>query len=80
MRDWFDLNNDGKLDTFEEACKWSHINNSVKNWENENKTKNTYKSPSSNNGKNELGGWKLFFLIIVVYLAAYLLHMINMSF
>lgn len=29
MGDWFDLNNDGKLDLFEEACKLNHINNGI---------------------------------------------------
>ena len=29
MGDWFDFNNDGKLDFFEETCKWDHIKRSV---------------------------------------------------
>ena len=29
MRDWFDFNNDGKLDAFEAKCKFDHINRSL---------------------------------------------------
>ncbi len=53
MRDWFDLNNDGKLDTFEEACKWSHINESVKNWENDSKSTGSRYTGSGNNSSNK---------------------------
>ena len=41
MGDWFDLNNDGNLDLFEEAAKLSHINNCVNYLENEAKQKET---------------------------------------
>ena len=39
MNDWFDLNNDGKLDPFEEAAKLSHIKNNLDYLENEAKQK-----------------------------------------
>ena len=48
MGDWFDLNNDGKLDLFEEACKLSHINNGIEYLKNE-EANNVYVYQSLNN-------------------------------
>ena len=73
MRDWFDLNNDGKLDAFEEACKWSHINDCVEKWEKEDKTKNTYKASNYQSGKDETSGWVILFWIIVLLIVDYYL-------
>ena len=58
MGDWFDLNNDGKLDPFEEACKWSYINNSIEYLKKEEEKKtnastyNTYNNPVNNANNN----------------------------
>lgn len=58
MRDWFDFNNDGKLDAFENACKWQHIQNNLDTIE-----KNKNSAPSSSGGGVILS---LFIMIVVV--------------
>ena len=58
MGDWFDFNNDGKLDAFENACKWQHIQNNLDTIE-----KNKNSAPSSSGGGVALS---LFLMIVVV--------------
>ena len=69
MGDWFDLNNDGKLDPFEEACKLSHINNSLNylKQENEKKERQENQYTNYNNSSNTgagVGG--IFFIAIII--------------
>ena len=61
MRDWFDFNNDGKLDAFENACKWQHIQNNLDTIEKNRNDKNN--APSSSGGGVILS---LFIMIVVV--------------
>lgn len=69
MRDWFDLNNDGKLDTFEEACKWSHINNSIEQLE---KNNNSYRY--SGGGSKVGEGCGTVIALIIVFYVLYLIY------
>ena len=69
MRDWFDLNNDGKLDTFEEACKWSHINNSIEQLE---KNNNSYRYSGGGSKVGEGCGTVL--ALIIVFYVLYLIY------
>ncbi|SNU08154.1 hypothetical protein SAMN06297422_11591 [Lachnospiraceae bacterium] len=78
MGDFFDLNNDGNLDFFEESMKISHINNCLEYIEKEQEQKeaerinrNNYYNSSNNQGKTISWGMSVLIiigLIIVNYL------------
>ena len=70
MGDFFDLNNDGNLDFFEESMKISHINNCLEYIEKEQEQKeaerrnqNYYSNSGNNQGKTI--GWGMSILIII---------------
>ena len=60
MGDWFDFNNDGKLDAFEEASKWNHINHSLEQLE---KNSGGHKYSGGNSGFAEGCGTVLALII-----------------
>ena len=89
MGDWFDFNNDGKLDFFEETCKWDHIQRSVnqlnENLENKSgnyNSSNSYNSYNANNDKESSRVWDticfivgLVFVIAVIVFLGYLINL-----
>ena len=85
MGDWFDFNNDGKLDFFEETCKWDHIQRSVNrlNEEANNKVNNRANNYSYNaNNSSSSPVWdKICFVVGLVFVIAvivFLGYLINL--
>ena len=79
MGDFFDLNNDGNLDFFEESMKLSHINNCLEYIEKEQEQKEAerrnrnYSSSSSNNQGRTISGGLVVLIIIGLIIVDYLL-------
>ena len=82
MGDWFDFNNDGKLDFFEETAKWDHIRRSVDQLnENQDNKSNHYNSYNDNNSSSSPVWDKICFVVGLVFVIAvivFLGYLINL--